>query len=72
MQLVNLSIGNSGGRNKPQNMRSVLKELLDTEGMRGLGKGFSLNILKGPITMSLSLTTYDMLMRKCKERERGN
>jgi hypothetical protein len=41
--------------------RSSLKKLFETEGIRGLFKGFSLNILKGPITLSLSLTTYDLL-----------
>jgi hypothetical protein len=34
---------------------------LAEEGWRGLFKGFSLNIIKGPITLSLSLTTYDIL-----------
>ena len=35
-----------------------------TEGLRGLAKGFSLNIIKGPITLSLSLTTYDILISR--------
>ena len=43
-------------------VRSTLQYLILTEGYRGLSKGFSLNILKGPITMSLSLTTYDLLI----------
>ena len=32
-----------------------------TEGIPGMFKGYSLNIIKGPITLSLSLTTYDLL-----------
>lgn len=41
----------------------LLKTLYETEGIRGLTKGFSLNIIKGPITLSLSLTTYDILQK---------
>ena len=39
----------------------MVKLLVKKEGLRGLTKGFSLNIIKGPITLSLSLTTYDHL-----------
>lgn len=49
-------------------MLAVLRHLVETEGLRGLGKGFSLNIIKGPITLSLSFTTYDIL-RKHKFQE---
>lgn len=35
--------------------------LIQTEGWRGLAKGFSLNIIKGPIALSISLTTYDLM-----------
>lgn len=45
------------------NMWKVLKILVETEGLRGLTKGFSLNIIKGPITLSLSFTTYDLLRK---------
>jgi len=41
---------------------ATLRQLIATEGLRGLTKGFSLNIIKGPITLSISLTTYDYLM----------
>lgn len=47
--------------------RESLKYLLASEGLRGLAKGFSLNIIKGPITLSLSLTTYDLLINRCKK-----
>ena len=39
----------------------VLTELYATEGLRGISKGFSLNIIKGPITLTISLTAYDLL-----------
>jgi len=44
-------------------MLRVLKHLVETEGFRGLAKGFSVNVIKGPITLSLSFTTYDLLSR---------
>jgi len=47
----------------PLGMWATLQELVASEGIRGLGKGFTLNILKGPITMSISLTAYDMLQK---------
>ena len=39
-----------------------MKHLIATEGLRGLSKGFTLNIIKGPVVMSLSFTTYDLLL----------
>jgi hypothetical protein len=47
----------------PKGMIATLRELIEAEGLRGLSKGFSLNVLKGPITMSISLTTYDMMQK---------
>ena len=43
--------------------RAVFRELLAKEGYRGLYKGFTLNIVKGPVTLSISLTTYDLLKK---------
>ena len=48
-------------------IQSMLQRLLKEEGVKGLTKGFSLNIIKGPITLSLSLTTYDYLRDKRKQ-----
>lgn len=46
----------------------VLSELYTTEGVRGISKGFSLNIIKGPITLSISLTAYDILRQYMREK----
>jgi solute carrier family 25, member 42 len=50
----------------------TLTELYATEGMRGVSKGFSLNIIKGPITLSISLTAYDMLRLHFRENYSNN
>jgi solute carrier family 25 protein 42 len=47
--------------NKYLSMTEMLKQLVREEGIRGLGKGFTLNIIKGPISLSVSLTVYDWL-----------
>ena len=39
-------------------IREVYFHLIKTEGYRGLFKGFTMNLFKGPITLSISLTTY--------------
>ena len=39
----------------------VLRHLYRTEGWGGLSKGYSLNLIKGPVTLSISLTVYDLL-----------
>jgi hypothetical protein len=41
--------------------RTALKTLFVEESFRGFWKGFSLNIIKGPISLSISLTVYDLL-----------
>ena len=47
------------GRRLP--FRRVVRHLIHSEGVRGLGKGFSMNIVKGPISLSISLTVFDLL-----------
>ena len=44
--------------------REVLAHLISSEGLRGLSKGFSLNIVKGPVALSISLTVYDLLRKR--------
>ncbi|KAJ1444098.1 mitochondrial carrier domain-containing protein [Ochromonadaceae sp. CCMP2298] len=45
----------------PPTLSGVWRELIRTEGFSGAGKGFTLNIIKGPIALSISLTVYDLL-----------
>lgn len=40
---------------------AVITRLLREEGIRGFAKGFSLNLFKGPLSLSVSLTAYDWL-----------
>lgn len=47
----------------------LLRHLIKTEGMRGLLKGFTMNVVKGPVTISVSMTTYDTLMRWINTRD---
>eukprot|EP00605_Chrysophyceae_sp_TOSAG23-4_P000117 GSChrysophyteH1.ASY1.ANO1.128.1 assembled CDS len=60
---MQLQIADASGT-APKGMIKTMQELVAVEGLRGLGKGFSLNIIKGPITLSISLTAYDFLMKK--------
>ena len=42
----------------------TLARVYDTEGVRrGLFKGLSLNVVKGPVAVGVSFTTYDLLKR---------
>lgn len=51
-------------------MMEFLRQLWKEEGLRGLGKGFTLNIIKGPISLSVSLTVYDYLLNSTGFRNR--
>ncbi len=46
-------------------------QLYKEEGLRGMFKGFSVNIVKGPITLSLNLTTYDYLRERLVVNRKG-
>ncbi len=50
-----------GEGQRAHSFRQVVVHLVDSEGMRGLSKGFSMNIIKGPISLSISLTVFDVL-----------
>jgi hypothetical protein len=57
---------------KVRSFSAVFRHLVATEGWKGTSKAFSLNIIKGPITLSLSLTSYDMLRAYFKENVENN
>jgi hypothetical protein len=44
-------------------MREVIRQLYQSEGWRGFYKGVTLNWIKGPITVGISFTTYDLLKK---------
>ena len=48
-------------------IREVLWHLISSEGLHGLSKGFSLNIVKGPVALSISLTVYDLLRKRLQD-----
>lgn len=58
---MQMHIAHGAPHTPPASTWGSLTHLLATEGVRGLFKGYSLNVFKGPITLSLSLTTYDFL-----------
>lgn len=59
--------------NGERGVLSVFLELVKKEGTKGLWKGFTVNIFKGPVTISVSMTSYDALMRWIRPLEsRGN
>lgn len=56
----------------PPSIVASLRYLFTTEGVPGMFKGYSLNIIKGPITLSLSLTTYDLLRGTAFQEEKDS
>lgn len=42
-------------------MNETLRRVVATEGWRGLFKGLSMNLVKGPIGVGVSFTVYDLL-----------
>jgi solute carrier family 25 protein 42 len=50
-------------------LKGLFLDLYRIEGTRGLLKGFTMNVFKGPITISVSMTTYDTAMRWVQEYE---
>lgn len=64
---LQMNIMTSPAKSDQNTIRGVFKDLIDKEGRWGLTKGFSLNLIKGPITVSLSFTTYDIMSRWIKK-----
>ena len=42
---------------------ATLRHVVATDGVKGLFKGFTMNILKGPLGVGISFTTYDFLKK---------
>jgi len=57
----------TGAGDATVDMRETMRRLYKTEGLRGLTKGYSLNVFKGPITLSISLTVYDVMQNWLKK-----
>ena len=47
--------------------REALAHLISSERLRGLSKGVSLNIVKGSVALSISLTVYDLLRKRLND-----
>lgn len=62
-------IGSGGGGNgyefhaRRLSAVATAKHIVAVEGVRGLYKGFSMNVVKGPVGVGVSFTTYDALKR---------
>jgi solute carrier family 25 protein 42 len=56
---------------KRAGMVETLKRIYRREGVRGFFKGFSMNVVKGPLSVGVSFTTYDLLKRLLHIEERG-
>ena len=54
-------VGRSRDIGRYSTILSTGRHILQTEGMRGLFKGVSINWIKGPVTISLSFTAFDKL-----------
>jgi len=65
----NSSKSQSVGQRQPPTMYNIIKQVMNEQGIRGFFKGLSMNWLKGPVSFSISFTTFDLIKDWIDEEE---
>ena len=52
---------------RPPSMGTIMSQLMKEQGIRGFFKGLTMNWVKGPISFSISFTTFDMLQKMAQK-----